>query len=190
MSLARILAQHGIGDAPWVSRGTPSEGVTPVASGATAQRERLRRLAKAAGVPWDAINRRAEVEGLAGYSDDELRGYAHLLHLCALRDMGRVPDGWDVAAVCEGCGAVWLWPGVPAFVIACPWCVQRRAGVPFPRPPVRCGDCRHFAPDPLNPEAGVGACLVPRRARAGEPLHRPAQVRQCDEHRQASPGRI
>lgn len=58
-------------------------------------------------------------------------------------DQGIVPDDYTERATCKQCGPVWLW--FAGEVLGCPWCWNRRAGRPIPRPrPVRCADCMHF----------------------------------------------
>ena len=51
------------------------------------------------------------------------------------RERGERPPTYTQAATCDACGPVWLWPGAPARVLACPWCFNRRAGKPVPQPP-------------------------------------------------------
>lgn len=99
-----------------------------------------------------------DVAACVGLDDDVLRAYLHALDRGAGMDAGIVPPDYTQAAHCDGCGPVWLWPGTLARVLACPWCFRRKAGKAIPRPPVTCGACRHYAPDPLNPPAGVGSC--------------------------------
>tara|TARA_R100000900_G_scaffold47653_1_gene38330 strand:+ start:5678 stop:6322 length:645 start_codon:yes stop_codon:yes gene_type:complete len=58
-------------------------------------------------------------------------------------DQGKRPDHYTERASCEHCGPVWLW--TPGEVLGCPWCWNRVADKPIPRPcAVRCSDCRHF----------------------------------------------
>ena len=61
------------------------------------------------------------------------------------RDMnqGKRPDHYTERATCKHCGPVWLW--FSGEVLGCPWCWNRAADNPIPRPdPVKCGDCIHF----------------------------------------------
>jgi hypothetical protein len=76
-----------------------------------------------------------ELAACTDCTDYELRAYLLARVQSELMDAGQVPPGYTVAATCEGCGTVWLWPGAPANVKACPWCFRRKAGKPFPRPP-------------------------------------------------------
>lgn len=121
MSLADILAQHGIAPTPSVSE---------------QQAARLHRIATAAGLAPETIMRTAECEHLSGCTDATVLAYALALADSAARRAGRVPEGWTAVGDCSACGRVWLWPGVPAAVLACPWCFERAAGNAFPRPPV------------------------------------------------------
>ena len=76
----------------------------------------------------------ADLVILTGYSDRELLGYARALVARARRRAGVVPHMWDKPVQCDGCGPVLLWDGAPSRVLACPWCWNRRAGLPVPRP--------------------------------------------------------
>lgn len=118
-------------------------------------------LAEAEGVDAAHVHRlhADDVAACAGESDNTLRAYLRGLAEQHGMDAGIVPPGWTTSAHCEGCGPVWLWPDA-ARVRACPWCFRRKAGKAFPRPPVLCGDCIHYLPDPLNPEAGMGGCAL------------------------------
>lgn len=118
----------------------------------------------------------ADVTACAGESDDTLRAYLRALERDAGMDAGIVPFDWQATAHCEGCGPVHLW--APLRVIACPWCFRRKAGKRIPRPQVRCGDCIHYLPDPLNPAAGVGSCMAGRSARWPMQGHECADMRQ------------
>jgi hypothetical protein len=119
---------------------------------------RLRNVADAAGLDGVAILRAADADAIVGLTDTELLFYAHALASNAEREAGRQPAGWDHPSRCDACGPVWLWDGAPARVRACPWCANRRALKAIPRPPVRCGDCRHNQPDTINPDEGAGSC--------------------------------
>lgn len=58
-------------------------------------------------------------------------------------DHGKRPAHYTVQATCKHCGPVWLW--FSGEVLGCPWCWNRVADRPIPRPcSVRCGDCIHF----------------------------------------------
>lgn len=63
-----------------------------------------------------------------------LPDYLRMLEKGEAMDRGEVPKGYTKVVTCGGCGPVWLWPGAPAHVIACPWCFRRKAGKRFPRP--------------------------------------------------------
>lgn len=95
---------------------------------------RLYRAAIAVGVEPDAVLSLDDSapDELRAMSDETLRAYALALIASAARTQGRQPAGWVHAAQCEGCGPIWLWS--PATVLACPWCVNRLAGRPIPRP--------------------------------------------------------
>ena len=98
----------------------------------------------------------ATAEKLAELDAAGLRAYAVALYATAERLAGRVPPAWDHVAHCDGCGPVYLFS--PGTVSACPWCWNRRALRPIPRPKVQCNGCAHFICNPVNPAAGVGTC--------------------------------
>lgn len=76
----------------------------------------------------------AECDIWASCTDAELCAYVRALCARLARERGQVPEGWDEPATCAACGPVWLWPGVPARVLACPWCAHRQQGGTVPRP--------------------------------------------------------
>jgi hypothetical protein len=47
-------------------------------------------------------------------------------------DKGQVPEHYTERATCKQCGPVWLWFG--GEVLGCPWCWNRIANRPLPRP--------------------------------------------------------
>ena len=101
-----------------------------------AMRAHMLALAEAEGRPA-AIVQRLDADDLAachGWPVDVLRAYLLALDWGATMDAGRTPPGYTMPASCRGCGPVWLWPGAPAHVIACPWCFRRNAGKAIPRP--------------------------------------------------------
>lgn len=125
----------------------------------------------------------AEPSQLAELDNAELRAYARALSRSATMDAGTVPADYTHAALCDGCGPVWLWAGAPPRLKACPWCFRHRAGKGFARPVVTCGGCRHFLPDPINPAAGGGACGLGLPYRNGEPGRWPMAHRECADYR-------
>lgn len=118
----------------------------------------------------------------ADYAEHNLTAYLRALERDTGMDAGMVPWDWQAVAQCDGCGPVHLWE--PLRVKACPWCFKRKAGKSIPRPLVKCGDCIHYVPDPLNPAAGVGTCGV------GCSVRWPMQVHRCEAMRQRSIGAI
>ncbi len=66
---------------------------------------------------------------------EALDAFALALSIRRQRDRGERPEHYTQAATCGACGPVWLWEGAPAHVAACPWCFNRAAGKPNPRPP-------------------------------------------------------
>jgi hypothetical protein len=76
-------------------------------------------------------------------STDTLAAFARSLVQRQKMDQGERPEYYTEQATCKHCGPIWLW--FSGEVLGCPWCWNRAAGKPIPRPyPVRCGDCVHF----------------------------------------------
>jgi hypothetical protein len=95
----------------------------------------LAELEEAAGEDW------AEVQD----DVDVLESLARAVVNRRLRERGECPPHWTANCECAGCGPVFLWPGSPERVLGCPWCFNRAAELPIPRPvAVTCGTCRHF----------------------------------------------
>lgn len=103
-----------------------------------AQRLRLIRLAQAAELPVREVLHLAKGDChlLASLPDAACIAYARALIAIADRRAGYVPQGWAQACTCDRCGPVWLWGDIPRHVLGCPWCFNRAAGLPIPRPPV------------------------------------------------------
>ncbi|WP_297180785.1 hypothetical protein, partial [Thermomonas sp.] len=103
------------------------------------------------------------------------------------REAGQIPHDYNARAVCDGCGAVAVHPGIvegaPVMdgwprLTSCPWCLYRlRSGQQPPRPTATCGECAHWSPDPLNPAAGAGGrCAMDARR-----FHWPMQRHACHD---------
>lgn len=187
MTILHALARHGIAQAASTrDEGAPDQN--SYTANDAAQVARVRRLAADVGARWQWIVAQVQADaacadGLHRYTDDELKGYALALYQRAQRKQGIVPEDWNVRALCEGCGVVWLWEGCDqGRIIACPWCTIRVAGGRFPRPSITCGTCLHFVDSHTSPGTGIGQCNAKRQPRHGEPLKRAGIVRQCDEH--------
>jgi hypothetical protein len=123
-------------------RATPAMAVTGVTAVTseneyTQLRARLLSIAGDDRRPQELVHRLPadDLTACAGCTDSELLGYLRALDTSACMDIGAIPPGYSQAATCAGCGPVWLWPGVPAHVLACPWCFRRHAGKTIPRPP-------------------------------------------------------
>lgn len=148
-----------------------------------AVRDALMDLAAQEGVsqaPVLALGR-GDLEACRGEPETALRAYVRALARTELMARGDRPPGWSVASECAGCGPVWLAPGSPAKVQACPWCFHRAKGVRPPRPPVMCEGCTYFRPDAENPLAAMGDC-----AARGQPSEFPRKLHVCADFR--SPG--
>ncbi len=76
-------------------------------------------------------------------SGETLAAFARSLVQRREMEQGKRPDNYTEDATCQHCGPIWLW--FPGEVIGCPWCWNRVADRPIPRPcSVHCGDCIHF----------------------------------------------
>lgn len=76
-------------------------------------------------------------------SSDTLTAFARTLVQRREMDQGKVPAHYTERATCKQCGPIWLW--FSGEVLGCPWCWNRVADRPIPRPhSVHCGDCIHF----------------------------------------------
>jgi hypothetical protein len=74
---------------------------------------------------------------------DTLSAFARSLAQHREMDQGRRPGHYTESANCKHCGPIWLW--FSGEVLGCPWCWNRAADKPIPRPcSVQCGDCIHF----------------------------------------------
>ncbi len=112
-----------------------------------------------------------QLEDAAGEDWAEIRDDPALLEVFARavaarlsRERGERPPGWTARSHCARCGPVFLWPGSHGCVLACPWCFNRVAGLPIPRPhPVTCGNCLHFR---RTDHAHLGHCA---RGQPGAP---------------------
>ncbi len=77
-------------------------------------------------------------------SAEEAEVLALLTEMRNQMNNGIRPARYNKAAYCKGCGPVWLW--FSGDVLGCPWCWNRAAKRPIPRPyAVQCSDCLHFA---------------------------------------------
>jgi len=76
-------------------------------------------------------------------SADTLAAFARSLVQRQKMDQGKRPEHYTEQATCKHCGPIWLW--FSGEVLGCPWCWNRVADKPIPRPcSVYCGDCIHF----------------------------------------------
>lgn len=168
--------------APFVGFVSAPDGHSQEIAAPHGEAMRARLLALSTDGGWDAAHvHRLEADELAachGWPVDVLRAYLLALDWDATMDAGRAPPGYTVPATCRGCGPVWLWPGAPATVTACPWCFRRKAGKAIPRPLVTCVGCASFVPDTVNPDGGMGSCQL----RAGR-AHWPMQRHRCPDKR-------
>ena len=77
------------------------------------------------------------------FNPETLRTFAKALEQQNIMERGEVPTHYTYRATCTSCGPVWLW--FAGKVDGCPWCWNKAANKPIPRPvSVRCGDCQHF----------------------------------------------
>jgi hypothetical protein len=81
-------------------------------------------LQAAAGEDWPEVATRPEA----------LAALALLLQTQAQRDRGVRPEHYKGMALCETCGPVWIYDREPGRLLACPWCLATKSGIPVPRP--------------------------------------------------------
>ncbi|MGO1073876.1 hypothetical protein, partial [Lysobacter sp. CA199] len=131
----------------------------------------------AVGVSWPELRAAvsdadlvAAVEAMAHYPDPTalLRTYVRAVLADADRALGHRTDDETVAALCRRCGPVWVTPRATAMVptlagwpriVGCPWC-RLHSRIAIPRPRVMCAMCRHYRPDRINPDGGMGHCAA------------------------------
>jgi hypothetical protein len=78
-----------------------------------------------------------------GISIDTLKAFARSLVQRREMEQGKRPTHYTQRATCKHCGPIWLW--FSGEVLGCPWCWNRAADKPIPRPcSVQCGNCIHF----------------------------------------------
>lgn len=134
-----------------------------------AMRARLRTLADENGIDASAIATLSsgDLSQCSGLPEYALCSYLRMAAEDTRREAGDVPSDETARMLCARCGPVWTSPDVAAVLprvdgwpraLGCPWCHLRRNGNAFSRPPVACGDCKHFLRDPVNPFAGAGTC--------------------------------
>jgi len=67
------------------------------------------------------------------------KSHAHRKEL----NQGKVPSHYKKIATCIRCGPIWY--DTTATITSCPWCYNRLANKPIPRPiDTCCIDCKHF----------------------------------------------
>lgn len=123
----------------------------------------------------------ADVDACEGVDDETLCRWLQDLPSITEREAGRTPPDYTARALCTGCGAVSVHPGIieSAPMLAgwprlpsCPWCLYRlRTGKAPPRPAATCGECLHFQPSPHTPEAGRGLCSLGHSGRWARERH-------------------
>ena len=76
-------------------------------------------------------------------SAETLGAFARSLTQRREMDQGKRPNYYTEQAICKHCGPIWLWH--TGEVLGCPWCWNRAADKPIPRPhSIHCADCIHF----------------------------------------------
>ena len=157
-TLAAILEQSGLVPAvPDASRGSgtpeskavshvPAVPAVPVRKRQCADtRSELERVAHAEGVAAELVTRlpTGDVSVCEGLSRDALRAYVRVLRDGELRARGEVPPDETATIHCVRCGPVFAAAGVAQILpiirgkptaAGCPWCFNRQAGLPIPRP--------------------------------------------------------
>ena len=118
----------------WYENGCGVARVQEESSARAEGRERLYRVAEVEGLDAERVVALDDAEAgeLEHLDDNVLKAYARALLTTAERKVGRVPPGSTQVVRCVGCGPVWLEPGGPDPVLACPWCLVRQQGVRLP----------------------------------------------------------
>ena len=55
-----------------------------------------------------------------------------VLEIIRMRERGEIPSHYTSETNCKHCGPVPVWEGLPSDVSGCPWCFNRRSGLPMP----------------------------------------------------------
>ena len=83
----------------------------------------LEKLKRKAGNDWSEI----------ANDPAQLKAFAELLMIVEMREKGICPAHYTAATNCKHCGVVPIWEGCPPEVSGCPWCFNRRKGLPIPK---------------------------------------------------------
>ena len=83
----------------------------------------LDRIRDKAGDDWE------EISG----DPKQLKDFYELLMITEMRSRGTVPEHYTATTECRRCGPVPIFEGLPPQVMGCPWCFNRRKGLPIPR---------------------------------------------------------
>jgi hypothetical protein len=108
-------------------------------------RAELERIARAEGVAAELVRRLPadDVTACADLSSNALRAYVRVLRDAERRSHGKTPPDETAEAQCVRCGPIFIAPEVAAVLpiiggvptaAGCPWCFNRKAGLPIPRP--------------------------------------------------------
>ena len=87
----------------------------------------LEEIKQKAGSDWDEI----------ANDPEQLKAYAELLMIGEMREKGITPDHYTSETECKHCGPVPIWSDCPPQVDGCPWCLNRRKGLPIPNTKTR-----------------------------------------------------
>ncbi len=82
----------------------------------------LEKIRQEAGEDWEEI----------ANDPEQLKAFCELLMIGEMRSQGIAPDHYTAKTECIHCGPVPIFEGVPEKVDGCPWCMNRRKGLPIP----------------------------------------------------------
>ncbi len=82
--------------------------------------EALQEAERIAGSEWTAL------------SGPERAALLRSIEIRRMRERGEVPAHYTATTTCAHCGPVPIFPGCPLRVQGCPWCLNRRVGLPVP----------------------------------------------------------
>jgi hypothetical protein len=95
--------------------------------------------------PTDKTDKRASVGSVSEWSEHfetqptdwephEIPVAIEVEQIRLARLKGEIPDCYTATTTCKHCGPVPIFEGFGPEVLGCPWCFNRRKGLPIPKP--------------------------------------------------------
>lgn len=92
-------------------------------------------VAQCHGIPLTELRELAGPDWSELEADTELlECFANMVSVRKMRERGEVPPHYTETTICRHCGPVPIFEGAGPTVEGCPWCFNRAAGRPAPRP--------------------------------------------------------